>query len=76
MIGETQRIKIVTKNGPKLCHLLERKDPFVKNCESGECPPCQNNEQGKLTKCKKNNICYESKCILCEKQGKTRVYTG
>ena len=40
MIGENQRIKFVTKNGPKLCHLLERKDPFLKNCESGVCRPC------------------------------------
>ena len=78
MIAEDQRIKIVSKSGTKLVHLLERKDPFAKNCDPKDCPPCASlePEQNILSKCMTNNVCYEVKCKTCEQLGKYRTYTG
>ena len=75
-ISDSQRIKIVSKAGTKLAHLVETKDPFEKNCATNDCPPCDNSDPNQLSRCKRNNICYEAKCKTCDQRGKNRTYTG
>ena len=76
-IAKDQRIKVVSKSGMKLVHLLEQKNPFAKNCEN-DCPPCENtgDNSNKITNCKVNNVCYEASCNNCKKSGVIRTYTG
>ena len=76
-IAKDQRIKVVSKSGMKLVHLLEKKNPFAKNCEK-DCPPCENKGENvtKITNCKVNNICYEASCDSCQKLGIKRTYIG
>ena len=55
-IDNNKRVKFVEKTGIKLINILQRKDPFKKNCEKKDCVPCQFvQETGgtKLTKCRK-----------------------
>ena len=78
MIGNDQRIKIISKSGTKLVHLLEKKDPFAQNCIPDKCPVCDSldSTEGKFSNCMTNNVCYEVKCKTCDSKGKTRTYTG
>ena len=77
-IADDQRIKIISKAGTKLVNLFEKKNPFQDNCKDEDCPPCNSldPEDKRLTMCKVNNVCYECKCVTCEKEGKVRCYTG
>ena len=77
-ISDNHRIKIVTKTGTKLKHLLERKDPFISKCSDNDCQPCENSKdtQKSVLDCRKNMICYEVTCRTCEKEGKFRAYHG
>ena len=75
-ISDTHRIKFVPKCGKKLVNILRQKDPFIEYCEE-ECFPCESaKEQGIPTRCHKNNIVYEAKCITCDLEGKSRMYHG
>ena len=77
-IAEDKRIKVVSKAGPKLMNLLERNNPFNKNCDDKDCPPCSTLDPSdkKPSKCRVNNVSYEGKCKTCALQGKCRSYTG
>ena len=76
-ISDNHRIKIVTKAGTKLKHLLERKDPFMSKCSDNDCQPCENSKDThKVIDCRKNMICYEAKCKTCGNEGKLRTYHG
>ena len=75
-ISDDIRIKIVSKSGMKLKDILVKKDPFEGNCNKDDCNVCKTNEGKKQTKCRKQNVTYQAKCINCEKEGKTRVYDG
>ena len=77
-ISDNHRIKFVSKSGSKLENILERKNPFESNCHSNDCKPCANSnlKTNQLSKCRTNNVSYESTCKLCEKEGRQRVYIG
>ena len=75
-ISENCRIKLVSKSGSKLCSLFERKNPFANNCNDKECPPCENIDKEKLSKCRTNNVTYQGICKTCENKGKVRIYDG
>ena len=75
-ISNKSRIKFVSKTGVKVVNLLQRKDPFEKNCESN-CKPCESaDKKGKLSNCHKSGVYYEGKCDKCDMKGLTRVYHG
>ena len=77
-ISENHRIKFVTKSGIKLKHLVEKKDPFSKECNGNDCQPCVSSREKskKPSNCKKNRICYEARCRKCDEEGKTKTYHG
>ena len=61
-ISDDIRIKIVSKTRTKLKDLLVRKDPFEKNCTKYDCNMCKNSGRKNPTKCRKQNVTYQSKC--------------
>ena len=77
-ISEDCRIKLVSKSGNKLVHLLEKKDPFAKKCNEIDCPPCESlgDEVRKTSKCRVDNVTYRGTCKTCEVEGKHRYYDG
>ena len=76
-ISNDIRIKFVSKSGQKLLNLMKKKDPFAKNCDSNDCPPCENTEtKTKITRCKIDNVTYQGICKTCEDKGKVRIYDG
>ena len=57
--------------------ILQKKDPFQSNCQKPDCQPCrQAGNSGKLTNCRKCNICYEAKCKKCDLKGHYKAYHG
>ena len=76
-ISDLDRIKFVSKSGMKLCHLVQKKDPFESNCEDKNCKPSIEAEsRGTISKCKSMNIAYMAKCKTCKQKGNNRVYYG
>ena len=76
-ISEDCRIKFVSKSGHKLINLMKKKDPFAENCSGNDCPPCENLQtEGKISRCKIDNVTYQGICKTCGDEGKVRIYDG
>ena len=72
------RIKFISKTGPKLMQLFQRKGKNELCCEAEDCIPCVQAKQSDdpPQNCRKNNIAYSAECKTCEKKNKSRVYYG
>ena len=77
-IADHMRIKFISKTGPKLIQMFQRKDPFKGTCGENDCIPCVQSVDylEKPPNCRKNNIAYSAQCIKCDKKGIKRVYYG
>ena len=63
------KIKVIEKAGTQVKNLVQRSDPFKANkCSDPKCFPCQNNNENKATKCRKEGIVYTIKCNKCTAQ--------
>ena len=67
----------MSKSGQKLIILTKKKDPFAENCSGNDCPPCENLQtEGKISRCKIDNVTYQGICKTCGDEGKVRIYDG
>ena len=65
---ESWPIKIIEGAGKTLERTLVKTDPFNGNrCMDASCLP-NRNDSNKIN-CRKNNVCYEIKCIICLRAG-------
>ena len=71
-IADDKRINFVSKTGTKLINMLERKNPFETNCNEEDCHPCKTiDNPNSLSKCRTNNVSYQSKHLTCDLEGKS-----
>ena len=59
-------IKVIEKAGKQIKTIFQKSDPFKpEKCQDTECFPCQTNNNGKSTNCRKDGIVYQITCNKC-----------
>ena len=57
---------MIEKAGKQIKTIFQKSDPFKpEKCQDTECFPCQTNNNGKSTNCRKDGIVYQITCNKC-----------